>query len=37
MSMGYDLLATAPDVNAHGLSSLVGWNGTDRGAGYGGL
>lgn len=38
MSMGYDLLATAPDVNAHGLSSLVGWNGTERGgAGYGGL
>lgn len=38
MSMGYDLLATAPDVNAHGLSSLVGWNGADGGgAGYGGL
>lgn len=38
MSMGYDLLATAPDVNAHGLSSLIGWNGTERGgSGYGGL
>ncbi|KEF58831.1 uncharacterized protein A1O9_03674 [Exophiala aquamarina CBS 119918] len=38
MSMGYDLLATAPDVNAHGLSSLAGWNAPDGGgAGYGGL
>lgn len=27
MGMGYDLLATAPDVNAHGLGAFVGWPG----------
>lgn len=38
MGMGYDLLATAPDVNAHGLSTFVGWPGSDAGGtGFGGL
>ena len=38
MSMGYDLLATAPDINAHGLNSFLGWNGPEGGGtGYGGL
>ena len=33
MGMGYDLLATAPDVNAHGLSGFVGWPGSASGDG----
>ncbi|KIV90134.1 hypothetical protein PV10_07475 [Exophiala mesophila] len=38
MGMGYDLLATAPDVNAHGLSTFTGWPGADGGAsGFGAL
>lgn len=38
MGMGYDLLATAPDVNAHGLSTFTGWPGADGStSGFGGL
>lgn len=29
MGMGYDLLATAPDVNAHGFSSFADWTAMD--------
>jgi hypothetical protein len=37
MGMGYDLLATAPDVNAHGLGAFVGYGGSlDGGGGTGG-
>ncbi|KIY01032.1 uncharacterized protein Z520_03698 [Fonsecaea multimorphosa CBS 102226] len=36
MGMGYDLLATAPDVNAHGLGAFVGWPGGGGGGGGGG-
>ena len=37
IGMGYDLLATAPDVNAHGLGAFVGWpGGVDGAAGSGG-
>jgi hypothetical protein len=41
MGMGYDLLATAPDVNAHGMGAFVGWpggsldGGTNNGGGGG--
>ncbi|OCT51378.1 Transcriptional activator of protease prtT [Cladophialophora carrionii] len=36
MGMGYDLLATAPDVNAHGLGAFVGWPGGSIESGGGG-
>ena len=36
MGMGYDLLATAPDVNAHGLGAFVGWPGGSIDGGGGG-
>lgn len=36
MGMGYDLLATAPDVNAHGLGVFVGWPGGSIDSGGGG-
>jgi hypothetical protein len=36
MGMGYDLLATAPDVNAHGLGAFVGWPGGSIESGAGG-
>ncbi|KIW95565.1 uncharacterized protein Z519_04150 [Cladophialophora bantiana CBS 173.52] len=37
MGMGYDLLATAPDVNAHGLGAFVGWPGGGGGGGAGSI
>ncbi len=36
MGMGYDLLATAPDVNAHGMGAFVGWPGGSIDSGGGG-
>ncbi|OAL32569.1 hypothetical protein AYO20_07879 [Fonsecaea nubica] len=36
MGMGYDLLATAPDVNAHGLGAFIGWPGGGGSGGGGG-